>query len=272
MIKHISLSLWISKKLTEVSLRALAAADDPVHFNSTLHSICVPRVVGTAGHEQVKDYLIGELKAAGLTVQLDTFTKTAPIVGKVRFTNIIARLNPDADRFLALACHYDSKYFPAGEHFVGAIDSAVPCAMLLNAVRTLSAPLAEKQQGLRNGAGLMLIFFDGEEAFDTWTDTDSLYGSRHLARKMRDIDQIDALVLLDLIGAANPTFYNYFRPTVPLFQRMVEIERGLVAAGLMQGNRYMFHPRHSHASIADDHLPFEEQGKRATTLCVFLVR
>lgn len=246
------------QKLNEVILRALAAADDVVHFNQTLHNICVPRVVGTPGHEQVKDYVARELKAAGLDVQLDTFTKTAPIVGKVRFTNIIGRMNPDADRFLALACHYDSKYFPNGERFVGAIDSAVPCSMMLNVLRTLNASLAQKQR--RNGVGLMLIFFDGEEAFDTWTDTDSLYGSRHLARKLGDIDNIDALVLLDLIGAANPTFYNYFPATVPLFQRLVEIERGLFAAGQMMGQRYMFQPRHSHASIADDHLPFVAKG------------
>jgi len=32
---------------------------------------------------------------------------------------------------------------------------------------------------------LQLIFFDGEEAFVEWTDTDSLYGSRHLAELMQ---------------------------------------------------------------------------------------
>lgn len=31
---------------------------------------------------------------------------------------------------------------------------------------------------------LQLIFFDGEEALFRWTASDSLYGSRHLARKM----------------------------------------------------------------------------------------
>jgi len=30
------------------------------------------------------------------------------------------------------------------------------------------------------------VFFDGEEAFVKWTDTDSLYGSRHLAKKMAE--------------------------------------------------------------------------------------
>lgn len=33
---------------------------------------------------------------------------------------------------------------------------------------------------------LQLVFFDGEEAFEEWTDTDSLYGSRHLAERMAD--------------------------------------------------------------------------------------
>ena len=31
---------------------------------------------------------------------------------------------------------------------------------------------------------LQLIFFDGEEAFVEWSDTDSLYGARHLAELM----------------------------------------------------------------------------------------
>ncbi|KIH49615.1 peptidase, M28 family, partial [Ancylostoma duodenale] len=71
---------------------------------------------------------------------------------------------------------------------------------------------------------LQLIFFDGEEAFVEWTPTDSLYGSRHLAKKWeskwyptttgtnfelsREIDRIDVMMLLDLIGARNPGFHN----------------------------------------------------------------
>lgn len=36
-----------------------------------------------------------------------------------------------------------------------------------------------------------MIFFDGEEAFRKWSDTDSLYGSRHLANLWAN--EIDAL-------------------------------------------------------------------------------
>lgn len=67
---------------------------------------------------------------------------------------------------------------------------------MLNLVKTNLA-LIEKVLSGKN-LGLMLIFFDGEEAFQEWTDSDSIYGSRHLASKWentqykneREIDRI----------------------------------------------------------------------------------
>ena len=66
---------------------------------------------------------------------------------------------------------------------------------------------------------LQFIFFDGEEAFKTWTATDSIYGARHLAGKWEQpyvygnyhgtfLDRIDIFVLLDLLGAKNPQLYS----------------------------------------------------------------
>lgn len=34
---------------------------------------------------------------------------------------------------------------------------------------------------------LQLVFFDGAEAFEEWTTSDSLYGSRHLAEHMSHV-------------------------------------------------------------------------------------
>jgi len=59
--------------------------------------------------------------------------------------------------------------------------TAVPCAIMLNIVKT-TLPYIQNVLKDKN-LGLMLVFFDGEEAFEQWTDTDSLYGSRHLAKK-----------------------------------------------------------------------------------------
>jgi len=75
----------------------------------------------------------------GWQVELDEFAANTPI-GRLNFGNVIARLNPGATRFLTLACHYDSKYMREGS-FIGATDSAVPCAMMLHLASTLDSYL-----------------------------------------------------------------------------------------------------------------------------------
>ena len=92
---------------------------------------------------------------------------------------------------------------------------------------------------------LQLIFTDGEEAFRAWTPTDSLYGSRQLARDMEPsagllsvngksaLEAMEAFVLLDLIGSTSPwpTFYDmYHETTGNLFQRIVKIGEPRMAA------------------------------------------
>ena len=71
--------------------------------------------------------------------------------------------------------------------FVGATDSAVPCAIMLDLAEALNALLDERKKRLEAGeeededvseTTLQLVFFDGEEAFKDWTSTDSVYGAR----------------------------------------------------------------------------------------------
>jgi len=73
----------------------------------------------------------------GWHLQNDTFVDTTPF-GRKTFTNIIAVQNPSARRWLTLACHFESKYFEQFE-FIGATDSAVPCAMLIDLARHLNS-------------------------------------------------------------------------------------------------------------------------------------
>ena len=54
-----------------------------------------------------------------------------------------------------------------------------------------------------DGSSVWLVFFDGEEAIQQWSRSDSTYGSRHLAAKWgRDgtLNQIKAFLLADMIG------------------------------------------------------------------------
>ncbi|CAO2604307.1 Glutaminyl-peptide cyclotransferase, partial [Lemmus lemmus] len=205
-------------------------------------------------------------------VEVDTFLSETPY-GQRSFSNIITTLNPEAKRHLVLACHYDSKYFPRWNNrvFVGATDSAVPCAMMLELARALD----KKLHSLKVTAfylSLQLIFFDGEEAFLHWSPRDSLYGSRHLAQKMastphppgsRGTNQLDLLVLLDLIGAANPTFPNFFLKTTRWFGRLQAIEQELYELGLLKDHsleRKYFQNFGYGNIIQDDHIPFLRKG------------
>ncbi len=90
---------------------------------------------------------------------------------------------------------------------------------------------------------LQLIFTDGEEAFRSWTSTDSIYGARRLARDMNErngllsvngktgLEAMEAFVLLDLIGASRPQFRNYFQETDNLFQKLVKIGKMSIISG-----------------------------------------
>lgn len=251
-------------------MRVVSKSNNDTHFRQTLKKILKPRIVGTATHDEVKNYIVDQLKELQFTVELDEFNDKTPHFGRLKFSNIVGKLNPEADKYLTLACHYDSKYFR--EHaFVGAVDSAVPCAMMLNLAKTTESALSL----LKNNTdlSLMLIFFDGEEAFRKWSATDSLYGSRHLATKwttmpyvsrtlgksMREIDRIQLMVLLDLIGGENPKFYNFFDNTKNYHRRLSSIESNLRKNRLLlkdPKSSEMFVDRSSFSRIEDDHLPF----------------
>lgn len=225
-------------------------------FNETLSQILIPRVSGTPGNAKVRQFIVDNLRALDWDVEEHSFEDNTPL-GRKPFVNILARLNPRACRQVTLACHYDSKFFPSFE-FLGATDSAVPCTMLIELVRTLREPL--KKFSVRelatnnfintnfvclqesNELSLQLMFFDGEEAFNQWTATDSLYGSRRLAQKLRqevfarsdecfgarsgrtrEIDRIELLVLLDLIGEEGPVFCNHFSNTKRVYDKLTTI-------------------------------------------------
>lgn len=80
------------------------------------------------------------MKNLGWSLETDEFYDVTPTFGKLKFENIITTLNPNAKRYLTLACHYDSKYSREG-NFVGATDSAVPCAQLLNLATVMQKQL-----------------------------------------------------------------------------------------------------------------------------------
>ncbi|XP_043483781.1 glutaminyl-peptide cyclotransferase-like isoform X2 [Leptopilina heterotoma] len=255
--------------LNENQINTLAQLSNLTHMDEILDNICVERVVGTEKHEEVKEYIHNSMADLGWSVEIDEFYADTPIFGNLKFSNVIAKLNPHATRYLTLACHYDSKYM-FGMKFVGAIDSAVPCAQLINTAKVMNKQLnSVKNQDV----SLMFIFFDGEEAFETWGPTDSIYGARHLAKKwsktpslqhlgnnISELDKIDLLVLLDLIGDSKSKFRNYSTNKKRWYELLLSAEAYLASLELFENYSYgyqkYFEEYSTPSYIEDDHIPF----------------
>lgn len=75
------------------------------------------------------------------------------------------------------------------------------------------------------------------------------------------------LVLLDLIGAPDPTFYNYFSNTEKWYSLLITIENKLAALRKFESYSYgqptqkYFQPYSMEAHIEDDHIPFLQRGE-----------
>jgi Zn-dependent M28 family amino/carboxypeptidase len=152
-----------------------------------------PRPSGTPALAKTRQYILDQLKAAGIRAQEQHFTATTP-AGPVAMANVIATIPGRRPERIVLASHYDTKRAPF--RFVGANDGASSTAALLE----LGRALAKSQPGFT----IELLFFDGEEAVNwDWAGTDNTYGSRYYvqaAQKAGTLASIKALVLLDMIG------------------------------------------------------------------------
>lgn len=157
-------------------------------IHEVLSKILIERVPGSANHVFVRQFIVNYMQNLGWTVNENKFIDQTPL-GQMNFTNIIVRANPNAKRYLTIACHYDSKLM---EGFVAATDSAVPCAIMMN----IASSLKDYMQSVKNSElSLQYIFFDGEEAFVQWNEKDSIYGARHLARKWEQENELEKIVI-----------------------------------------------------------------------------
>ncbi|XP_068106230.1 glutaminyl-peptide cyclotransferase-like protein isoform X1 [Hyperolius riggenbachi] len=203
-----------NKALSSQHLRQVVSEIDTKRlWLSFIQPMLIERVPGSSGNLLVRKLISGHLQtlSAGWSVDVDEFDSVTPR-GTLPFGNVIATLDPSAPRRVVLACHLDSKWFPPdrqGRVFIGATDSAVPCALILEVVTSLDIRLRQhKNKG--SSVTLQLLFLDGEEAFEEWSETDSLYGARHLAQRMEEepmpggggtqLDAIEPIIMLRFLA------------------------------------------------------------------------
>jgi hypothetical protein len=138
-----------------------------------------PHPAGSETIEKVRDYIEEQLRRSDWQVTRQAFTDDTPR-GKIHFVNLIARFRGDtkAESPSLLFCsHYDTKLFDA-IRFVGANDGGSSTGLLLELARVLGQhpSVARKVE---------LVFFDGEEAYENFSETDGLYGSRYFAKQLQ---------------------------------------------------------------------------------------
>lgn len=257
------------RTLSSTRLKRIAESTDYDEFETLLAPIMKSRVPGTNGHHAVKQYLIKFFTDLGWQVTLDEFDKNT-VIGPKRFTNIVATANPDAKKFMLLTAHYDSKIMTGKQNgnkeFLAATDSAVPCAMIMSIAKGLDLNQLKKN----NNYSIQVALFDGEEAFVTWTEDDSIYGSSHLAQLWSQPDanynthlsKIEFLMLLDLLGEKNPRFYSGFPETHGYFERLRHIEGRVrkLRGSVSENNRFFTGGTPQPLGIEDDHVPFLRKG------------
>lgn len=209
------------------------------------------RVSGTKANALTQAYIRKALAMRGCTVVDDKFTAQTPD-GPVVMTNIIAKFPGTSGRAIAVTGHFDTKKMPK---FLGANDGGSSTGFLLEFAAAL--------QGRAHKDDIYLVFFDGEEAVRDWSDTDSLYGSRHLAAKWAadgTVSKLKALINVDMIGDKDLHLVYEENSHGGL--------RDLVwQSGAALGYADAF-PRRG-GPMEDDHIPFAKAGVRVLDLIDF---
>ncbi len=204
-----------------------------------------PRPPGSEAIEKTRVYLTKQLEQAGWKVQRQLFSEDTPR-GKVDFVNLIATYGAGAAPSFLVCSHYDTKTFD-NARFVGANDGGSSTGVLVELGRVLATnpDLARKVE---------LVFFDGEEAYEAFTETDGLFGSKYFAADLVAQDKAKLFrggVLLDMVGDKSLTI------TLPPDSPPI-LARDIFAAS--EALKVREHFTYFDRDITDDHTPLNEAG------------
>ncbi len=202
-----------------------------------------PRPPGSEAIEKSRIYIEKQLQSWGWKVTRQSFTDNTPR-GKMNFVNLVATYGDAASPQFLLCSHYDSKFFET-VRFVGANDGGSSTGLLVELGRVLA-------QDPARAARTELVFFDGEEAYVNFSETDGLYGSRYFARQLsKEKVKFRGGILFDMVGDRS---LNITLPPDSPSQLAREI---LASADAL---RLRDHFTYFDRQILDDHTPLNAAG------------
>jgi Zn-dependent M28 family amino/carboxypeptidase len=235
----------------------LTRESDPVSFdgNRALTDVQTqvdfgPRIVGTAGHDQIREWIRTELESASWVVEVQQAERMGhPIY------NIIAKRTTESPQII-LGAHYDTRMYADNDPtpgmqavpVPGANDGASGVAVLLELARTLPEDVVPT----------WLVFFDAEDNgnIEGW---DWILGSRAFAEEIEVRPR--AVVIVDMIGDADLNIYLEKNSDVA-----IRAEIWSTAAGLGYADKFINEEKFS---MLDDHTPFLEAGIPAVDIIDF---
>jgi glutaminyl-peptide cyclotransferase len=210
------------------------------------------RYMGNENHKKLERYILDHLK--GDQVEDDAFTADT-VEGKFPVRNILAKFPGTKDGIIVIMGHYDTNYPLRNTGYVGANDGGSSTAILLEYANQLRDKLRDGGPSKkRDGYSVWLVWTDGEEAVKSWSDTDSLYGTRHLAEKWEKdgtLKKIKALMVMDMIAPTDLAILRDTNSTPWLLD--------LIYAAAERGG-YQSHFYALQGGEEDDHIPFVKRG------------
>jgi len=204
-----------------------------------------PRWIGSPGHAKAEEFLKQQFRHDDLVE--DTFTTNTP-AGPMTMHNFIVKFPGKKDGIIVLASHYETNYPLRNIHYVGANDGGSTTGLLIE----MANYLREKKP--RDGYSVWLLFTDGEEAIQHWSDADSVYGSKHLAEEWQKdgtLKRIKAFILADMLGDRDLDVQRDMNST-PWLEDLVQ-----QAATEYGWQSYFFQTK---TYDEDDHIPFVKRG------------
>jgi len=210
-----------------------------------------PRPAGSPGAARARAYIIDELKTAGVSAKVEAFDATTPH-GRLPMANVVAVIPGRRPGVILIAGHYDTKWF-RDITFVGANDGGSSAGLLIELARRLR----ERQREYT----YWVAWFDGEEARESWTATDSLYGSRRMAAELGKSRRLpSAMIVADMIGDRDLGIRREAGST----PWMTDV---IWASAARLGYTAHFLPES--LAVEDDHAPFARLGVPAALLIDF---
>lgn len=205
---------------------------------------------GTAGHEQLQQWMQKELETAGWQVEIQASEAMGHPI-----ENIIAKRGEETPQII-IGAHYDSRMYAdqdadTANHtqpVPAANDGASGVAVLLELARTLPDDTIP----------VWLVFFDAEDNghIEGW---DWILGSREFVKN--NSFQPRAVIIVDMIGDADLNIYRERNSDPQLTNEIWDTAKDL-------GFEEQFIDAYKH-SMLDDHTPFLEAGIPAVDIIDF---